>query len=71
MSGVELNEDAAAVARGRGAFDVRVGRLEELPFDDATFDLITCLDVLEHTPDDVATLRELRRVAEARRLAAC
>ena len=27
---------------------------------DDTFDLITCLDVIEHTPDDVLTLTELR-----------
>ena len=33
----------------------------------ATFDLITCLDVIEHTPDDRATLAELRRVVEAGR----
>ncbi len=30
---------------------------------DGTFDLITCLDVIEHTPDDRVTLAELRRVA--------
>ena len=29
----------------------------------ARFDLITCLDVIEHTPDDRVTLTELRRVA--------
>ena len=46
------------------ASDVEIGRLEELPWDDATFDLITCLDVIEHTPDDRATLRELRRVCK-------
>jgi len=63
VSGIELNEDAAEVARGRGEFDVRIGRLEELPWDQDTFDLITCLDVIEHTPDDVVTLRELRRVS--------
>jgi len=63
VSGIELNEDAAAVARARGPFDVRVGRLEELPWEPATFELLTCLDVLEHTPDDGLTLRELRRVA--------
>ena len=63
VSGVELNEEAAAVARARGPFDVRIGRVEELPFPDASFDLVTCLDVIEHTPDDVAALRELRRVS--------
>jgi SAM-dependent methyltransferase len=64
VSGIELNPQAAEVARGRGAFDVRIGRLEEMPWDSATFDLITCLDVIEHTPDDRATLRELRRVCK-------
>jgi SAM-dependent methyltransferase len=62
VSGIELSPDAAAVARSRGNFDVRTGRLEQLPWDDATFDLITCLDVIEHTPDDRLTLSELRRV---------
>jgi SAM-dependent methyltransferase len=65
VSGIELNEDAAGVARNRGAFDVRTGKLEELPWEDSTFDLVTCLDVIEHTPDDVIALRELHRVAKA------
>jgi SAM-dependent methyltransferase len=63
VSGIELNTDAAELARGRGLGEVRVGRLEELPWDEATFDLITCLDVIEHVPDDVTALVELRRVA--------
>ncbi len=62
VTGIELDPDAAELARGRGLGEVRVGRLEELPWPDASFDLITCLDVIEHTPDDRATLRELRRV---------
>ena len=63
VSGIELDPTAAAVATERGPYDVRIGRLEELPWADETFDLITCLDVIEHTPDDRVTLRELRRVA--------
>jgi SAM-dependent methyltransferase len=63
VSGIELDTDAAAVAASKGYGEVQVGRLEELPWEDATFDLITCLDVIEHTPDDRATLTELRRVA--------
>lgn len=62
VSGIELNEDAAEVARARGHGEVLVGRLEALPWPDASFDLITCLDVIEHTPDDRATLVELLRV---------
>jgi len=62
--GVELDPGAAAVARERGCGEVREGRLEELPWDEEWFDLITCLDVIEHTPDDRVTLRELRRVSK-------
>jgi SAM-dependent methyltransferase len=62
VHGLELNPEAAEIARARGRGEVVVGRLEELPWDDGTFDLITCLDVIEHTPDDRATLHELRRV---------
>jgi SAM-dependent methyltransferase len=63
VSGIELHEDAAQLARSRGHGEVRVGRLEELPWPDASFDLITCLDVIEHTPDDHTALAELHRVS--------
>ena len=62
VSGIELSESAAEVARARGVGEVMIGRLEELPWPEERFDLITCLDVIEHTPDDRATLAELRRV---------
>ncbi len=62
VTGIELDPDAAGLARSRGHGEVRVGRLEELPWEDGSFDLITCLDVIEHTADDRLTLRELRRV---------
>lgn len=64
VSGLELDPDAAQVASSRGCGEVKVGRLEELPWEDGTFDLITCLDVLEHTPDDRQALTELRRVCK-------
>lgn len=61
--GVELNPRGLEAARARGYDEVREGRLEAIPFPDASFDLITCLDVIEHTDDDRLALRELRRVA--------
>ena len=61
--GIELDPGAADVARARGRGEVQIGRLEDLPWEDGRFDLITCLDVIEHTPDDRVTLRELRRVS--------
>jgi SAM-dependent methyltransferase len=62
VKAIELDPQAAAAARARGCGEVREGRLEQLPWPDASFDLVTCLDVIEHTPDDRLTLRELRRV---------
>jgi ubiquinone/menaquinone biosynthesis C-methylase UbiE len=60
--GVELNPLGLAAARGRG-HEVEQAAVEQIPYEDASFDLVTCLDVFEHTDDDVAALRELRRVA--------
>ena len=63
VAGLELNPEAAEVARDQGDFDVQIGRVEALPWSRETFDLITCLDVIEHTPDDTVALQELRRVS--------
>jgi SAM-dependent methyltransferase len=60
--GVDASETALRTARERGRANVRLGGIEALPFPDDAFDLITCLDVLEHLPDDRAALAELRRV---------
>ena len=62
VSGVDLSPEAVELARARGHDDVQVARVEELPFADKTFDVVTCLDVIEHTEDDRATLTELLRV---------
>jgi SAM-dependent methyltransferase len=62
VAGVDLSPSAVAAARARGHTSVWRARVEELPFADASFDLVTCLDVIEHTPDDVRAMRELFRV---------
>ena len=38
------------------------GWRKRLPFEDDSFDLVTSLDVVEHLDDDVAGLKEMRRV---------
>lgn len=62
VSGADLSSAAIASARRRGYRDVHTAPVEDLPFAAASFDVVTCLDVLEHTQDDRATLIELLRV---------
>lgn len=40
-----------------------LGTAEHLPFGDKSFDVVTCLETLEHTEDPKAVLAECRRVA--------
>ncbi|MDX6402570.1 MAG: hypothetical protein QOH70_25 [Blastocatellia bacterium] len=60
--GVDVSTEALDFCRARGVADVKQGAAEDLPFDDASFDLVTGLDVVEHLDDDIAGLREMRRV---------
>jgi SAM-dependent methyltransferase len=54
-----------AAADGLGdRFEYREARAEELPFDDASFDLVTCQTLLIHVPDPRAALAEMARVAK-------
>jgi SAM-dependent methyltransferase len=36
--------------------------ITDIPFDEATFDVVICSHVLEHVPDDRAAMRDLHRV---------
>jgi len=60
--GVDVDEEAVGYCRERGLKDVRLGEAAKLPFPDRSYDLVTCLDVVEHLDDDVAAFREMRRV---------
>jgi 2-polyprenyl-6-hydroxyphenyl methylase/3-demethylubiquinone-9 3-methyltransferase len=66
-TGIDPSEVAVQAARahaeGMGlAIDYLVGAGEQLPFDDATFDLVTCCDVLEHVRDPDQVIAETARV---------
>jgi ubiquinone/menaquinone biosynthesis C-methylase UbiE len=63
-AGVDASAESVAIAAERVPdADVRVADAGALAFDDRRFDLVCCLDVIEHVDDDRAVLRELRRVA--------
>jgi SAM-dependent methyltransferase len=62
VSGVELIEEHAAVARGRGIDVVRADIDEGLPFEDGAFDVVHANQVIEHVRRTDTFLREIRRV---------
>ncbi|MDQ2757679.1 MAG: class I SAM-dependent methyltransferase [Actinomycetota bacterium] len=45
-----------------GTGEVVVGDVLEMPFDDATFDVVLASEILEHVPRDVAAIAELTRI---------
>jgi len=60
-AGVEI--DAIAIERCRQmGFQVYSANMNHLPFDDNQFQIVTMKHVLEHTPDPLTALREVRRV---------
>lgn len=63
VTAVDVNPEAVAQARRREA-EVLLSPLVPLPLEGQRFALVTCLDVLEHVPDDRAALSELLRVTQ-------
>src|ERR1044072_8537020 len=60
--GVDVSSEALSFSRERGLNKVKQGAAEALPYADGSFDLVTGLDVVEHLDDDLAGLREMRRI---------
>lgn len=61
----DLSAHALEFCRSRGQGGLCVASMLELPYREGSFDLVTCLDVLQHLPlpeGDAAALRECRRV---------
>jgi ubiquinone/menaquinone biosynthesis C-methylase UbiE len=64
VAGVDPSPEAVAFCHARGLDQVRQSGIEQLPYADAGFDLVTATDVLEHIAEDRAAARELRRVTK-------
>jgi 2-polyprenyl-3-methyl-5-hydroxy-6-metoxy-1,4-benzoquinol methylase len=63
VAGIDVDADAIDVARARyPAIDFRVAPTESIPYRDEAFDVVVCLDVLEHVEDERRSLDELFRV---------
>ncbi len=65
VSGIDASEAMIAYARERvPQGDFRVGDLEDLPFADDSFDVITGGNAFQYAGDPIAALREAKRVAK-------
>ncbi|HZL37340.1 MAG TPA: class I SAM-dependent methyltransferase [Tepidisphaeraceae bacterium] len=64
LDAVEANPEWAALARPYYR-TVHACYIQDAPLADHTYKVIVCADVLEHTPDPVAVLRQLRKAATA------
>jgi SAM-dependent methyltransferase len=62
--GIDASASVVAEASSRAAdrFSCAVADVFSLPFDDGSFDVVHAHQVLQHLPDPVAALREMKRV---------
>ena len=58
----DLTEEAVASIRGLVETDVHLVRGDRLPFDDAAFDRVAVVDMLEHVAEEAAFVAELARI---------
>lgn len=62
VHGIDISPQAIKFCKYRGLTEIRRVKNNRFPYKDNTFDVITCLDVLEHIKDDDRTLIEIKRV---------
>ena len=59
LAGVETDAGAATYGRETFGLDIFTGRLDDAPWEPASFDMITLWDVLEHLPQPLDAVRRL------------
>ncbi len=63
--GIDYAREALDFCQSRGQDNMVQASVLQLPYDDETFDIVACMDVLQHLPlpdGDVAGLKEIGRV---------
>jgi SAM-dependent methyltransferase len=62
VHGCDIDHEYVAYCKKRGFERVLCASGYELPFADQSFDLVALFDTIEHIPDDVQALHEVRRL---------
>lgn len=64
LAGLDIAPEMVKVAQGRlgNRADIRLGESEFLPWPDASFNYVFCIDSFHHYPNGKKVLREFRRV---------
>lgn len=64
VSGFDASDGLLRVARSRlPEADLRQGDLDELPYEDGSFDAVTAFNSVQYATDPVGALRQIKRVA--------
>ena len=67
LDGLDIREDALALARTLvPSATFIVGDAARLPYEDGSFDMVVCSEVLEHVAEPSVVLAEIRRVGRGR-----
>jgi len=64
VTGIDISSDAIALCRSAG-LDAHIMDAQQLELPDASFDVVTASDVLEHLADEQKAVREWKRVLKA------
>jgi ubiquinone/menaquinone biosynthesis C-methylase UbiE len=64
IAGIDISSNMLKIARDKLGEkpDLRVGDSEKLPFEDKSFDIVTCTDSFHHYPHPENVLTEIKRV---------
>ena len=77
MHGIDMEESQVEIARnvakssGQDNAVFHVGDVTDLPFDDSSFDIVHCHQVLSYVPDTRGALGEAKRVLKSDGILAC
>ncbi len=67
LTGLEYTAEAIAIAKKMNPDVTYIqGDITDMHFNDGTFDVVLCTEVLEHIPDPAAALKELIRVCRSK-----